>query len=208
MLHNQIMEPIFNQSLQVLELARQKGFLRASDLDQIHVSRVVLARLSADGLLEKVSRGVYRLPGSADSSPESLLTVATRAPQAVFCLLSALQFHELTTQLPRQVWIAMPQGSHVPKLDYPPLKLIQYSGAAYSEGITEIKFGKVSIRVYDVAKTIVDCFKHRNKIGIDVAVEALKEARRKKMIDMNALWHYAKISRVANLMRPYLEATE
>ena len=208
MLHNQIMETTFNQSRQVLDLARQKGFLRASDLDQINVSRVVLSRLSAIGLLEKVSRGVYRLPDLVDSNPDSLLTVATRAPQAVFCLLTALQFHELTTQLPRQVWIAMPQGSHVPKLDYPPLKLVQYSGLAYSEGITEVKFGQTSIRVYDVAKTIADCFKHRNKIGIDVAVEALKEARRKKVIDMNMLWHYAKICRVANLMRPYLEATE
>jgi len=208
MLHNQAMDPIFNQSRQVLNLAHQKGWLRASDLDQINVSRVVLSRLAEQGLLEKVSRGIYRLPGQADSSPDSLLTVATRVPQAVFCLLTALQFHELTTQLPRQVWIAMPQGSHVPKLDYPPLKLVQYSGAALTEGITEVKFGQASIRVYDVAKTIADCFKHRNKIGIDVAVEALKEARRKKMIDMNALWHYAKIGRVANLMRPYLEATE
>lgn len=196
------------QQQQVLDLATQKGLLRASDLDQINVPRAVLARMSLIGQLEKVSRGLYRLPESQTAQHESLRTVATRVPQAVICLLSALQFHELTTQLPRQVWIAMPRGSHVPKLDYPPIKLIQYSGQAYSEGIDTVIVDQIEVKVYGVDKTIADCFKHRNKIGIDVAIEALKEARRKKLIDMNALWRFATICRVANLMRPYMEATE
>ena len=202
------MNPQTNHNQRVLALLKQKGVLRPVDLATIHVSRVVLSRMTASGQLEKVGRGLYRLPEGASAQHDSLITIAARVPQAVICLLSALQFYELTTQLPRQVWIAMPRGSHVPKLGYPPVKMIQFSGAAYSEGIETIEQNQSTFRVYSVTKTIVDCFKHRNKIGIDVAIEALKEARFKKLIDMNALWRLAKINRVANVMRPYLEATE
>ncbi len=120
----------------------------------------------------------------------------------------ALQFHELTTQLPRQVWIALPKGSHAPKLDYPAIKMIQYTGDAYSEGIEVHRRDKVELRVYNAAKTIADCFKHRNKIGLDVALEALRDARNQKKARADDLWRYAKICRVANVMRPYLEAVE
>ena len=136
------------------------------------------------------------------------LADAARVPQAVFCLLTALQFHELTTQLPRQVWIALPKGSHVPRIDYPPIKLIKYTGDAYTQGIETHSRDKVDLRVYSVAKTIADCFKHRNKIGLDVALEALRDARKQKKVSADDLWRYAKICRVANVMRPYLEATE
>lgn len=197
-----------NHKQRVLNLISQKGWLRPSDLDQINVPHIVLRRMTAAGQLEKVNRGVYRLPDTQISEHESLLIIATRVPQAVFCLLSALQFHELTTQLPRQVWIAMPRGSHTPQIDYPPIKMIQFTDEAYSEGIEVIERDQITIRVYSVAKTITDCFKHRNKIGLDVALEALKEARFKKILDMNELWHYAKICRVTNLIRPYLEAIE
>lgn len=195
-----------NQSQRVLELVAQKGLLRPSDLDQIKIPRIVLTRMAASGQLEKISRGLYRLPGSQNSEHESLLTVATTTPQAVLCLLSALQLHEITTQLPRQIWIAMPRGSHTPTLTYPPIKMIQYSGTAYTEGIESMELDSVKVSVYSLEKTVADCFKHRNKIGLDVALEALKEARSKKNFDMNKLWHFAKICRVANLMRPYLEA--
>ena len=134
--------------------------------------------------------------------------VAARAPQVVFCLLTALQFHGLTTQLPRQVWIALPQGSHAPKMDYPPIKLIQYTGDAFTQGIETHRIDQVDIRVYSVAKTVADCFKHRNKIGLDVALEALKDARSQMKVPADDLWRYAKICRVANVMRPYLEAVE
>jgi predicted transcriptional regulator of viral defense system len=126
----------------------------------------------------------------------------------VFCLLTALQFHELTTQLPRQVWIAMPRGSHVPRIAYPPLKMVQVSGEAYSAGIEVVERDQVPLRVYGVAKTVVDCFKHRNKIGLDVALEALRDARAQRKASADELWHYARICRVANVMRPYLEAIE
>jgi len=182
--------------------------LRPNDLLAIGASRVVLTRLVENGQLEKVGRGLYRLPDSEPSENESLATIATKVPQAVFCLITALQFHELTTQLPRQVWIAMPRGSHVPKMNYPPIKMIQFSGEAYSQGIEIHERDQVKLRVYGVAKTIADCFKHRNKIGVDVAIEALKDARLQKKASADELWHYAKICRVANVMRPYLEVIE
>ncbi len=192
----------------VLDLLGQKGMLRPSDLDTIGAPRVVLTRMTAAGLLEKVGRGLYRLPNSSSSEHESLVTIAAKVPQAVFCLLTALQFHELTTQLPRQIWIAMPRGSHTPKIDYPPIKMVQMTGEAYSAGIEVFERDQVKLSVYSVAKTVVDCFKHRNKIGMDVALEALKDARAKKKASADDLWRYAKICRVANVMRPYLEAIE
>lgn len=192
----------------VLDLLQQQGLLRASDLDAIGVPRVVLSRLTASGQLERVGRGLYRLPGSTASEHESLVTVAVKVPQAVFCLLTALQFHELTTQLPRQIWIAMPRGSHVPGIGYPPLKMVQMAGDTYSAGIEEHERDGIKLRVYGIAKTVADCFKHRNKIGLDVALEALKEVRAKRKASADDLWRYAKICRVANVMRPYLEAIE
>jgi predicted transcriptional regulator of viral defense system len=197
-----------SQSQRALDLARQKGMLRPCDLQALGVSRVVLTRLTNSGLLEKIGRGLYRLPDAEVSENESLTTIARKVPQAVFCLLSALQFHELTTQLPRQIWIAMPRGSHTPKIDYPPIKMVQFAGEAYAEGIEVFERDQVSLRVYSAAKTVADCFKHRNKIGLDVALEALKDARAQNKVSNDALWHFAKICRVTNVMRPYLEALE
>jgi predicted transcriptional regulator of viral defense system len=137
-----------------------------------------------------------------------MATIADRVPKAIFCLLTALQFHELTTQLPRRVWIAMPRGSHVPQIAYPPLKMVQSDIASYSEGIEVHQRGGATLRVYSVAKTIADCFKHRNAIGLDVALEALKDARAQNKLDVDELWNCAKICRVANVIRPYLEAIQ
>jgi predicted transcriptional regulator of viral defense system len=192
----------------VLALARQKGMLRSSDLSDVGVARVVLTRLAASGQLEKAGRGLYRLPQTQASEFESLIAVAIKVPQAIFCLLTALQFHGLTTQLSRQLWIAMPRGSHTPTIDYPPVKMVQFTGASYMEGVEVLERDQVKLKVYSVAKTIADCFKHRNKIGIDVALEALKDARAQRKVSANDLWHFAKICRVANVMRPYLEALQ
>ena len=192
----------------VLRLAQQKGMLRPSDLATVGIPRVYLTRLTASGKLARAGRGLYRLADASLSENEGLTIVAARAPQAVFCLLTALQFHGLTTQLPRQVWIALPQGSHTPRMDYPPLKLIQYTGDAFTQGIETHRIDHVDIRVYSIAKTVADCFKHRNKIGLDVALEALKDARSQKKASADDLWRYAKICRVANVMCPYLEAIE
>lgn len=190
----------------VLDLVSQKGLLRPSDLGAIDAPRVVLTRLTAAGRLEKVGRGLYRLPHAHGSEHEGLLTVATKVPQAVFCLLTALQFHELTTQLPRQIWIAMPRGSHTPRIDYPPIKMVQFTGEAYTAGVEEVERDGVKLRVYSVAKTLADCFKHRNKIGLDVALEALKDARARSKASAEDIWRNAQFCRVANVMRPYLES--
>lgn len=197
-----------SHSQRVLDLAQQKGLLRASDLVAIEAPRIVLTRLTAAGLLDKVGRGLYRLPSHSGSEHEGLAAVATKVPQGVFCLLTALQFHELTTQLPRQIWIAMPRGSHVPRIEYPPIKMVQMTGDVYLEGIENVERDGVNLRVYCVAKTVADCFKHRNKIGLDVALEALREVRSKRRATADDLWRYAKLCRVANVMRPYLEALE
>ena len=146
-----------------------------------------------------------RLPGSPVFAHEGLATVAAKVPRAVFCLLTALLFHELTMQLPRQIWISMPRGSHEPRIDYSPIKMVQFSGDAYSVGIEEVERDGVKLRVYGVAKTMADCFKHRNKIGLDVALEALKDARARNKASGDDTWRYAKVCRMANVMRPYLE---
>ncbi len=198
--------PTDTHTQRVLALATQRGLLRASHLQELGIARVVLSRLTASGRLERVGRGVYRLPDAQDAEHESLATIAVKVPQAVFCLLTALQIHELTTQLPRQVWIAMPQGSHAPKMDYPPVKMVQFSGEAYAAGVEVVQVDQVALRVYGVAKTVADCFKHRNKIGLDVAIEALKDALAQRKATADELWRFAKICRVANVMRPYLEA--
>lgn len=153
-----------------------------------------------------MGRGLSRLPDAQVSEFESLGTIATKAPQAVFCLLTALEFHELTTQLPRQIWIAMPRGSHAPRIDYPPVKMVQFTGEAYAAGIEEVERDGVRLRVYGVGKTVADCFKHRNKIGLDVALEALKDARARNKVSVDDIWRFAKFCRVANVMRPYLES--
>lgn len=194
------------QALQVLALAGEQGLLRAGQLHALGVGRVVLTRLVASGQLERVGRGVYRLPSAQATEHESLTTVAVKVPQAVFCLLTALQLHGLTTQLPRQVWIAMPQGSHTPTLDYPPVKMVQFSGEGYAQGVEIMAADQVPLRVYGVAKTVADCFKHRSKIGLDVALEALKEALASGKTNADELWRFAKLCSVANVMRPYLEA--
>jgi predicted transcriptional regulator of viral defense system len=190
----------------VLQLVRRNGWLRASDLADAGVPRAVLTRMAASGQLERAARGLYRLPDSGSSEHAGLVTVASKVPRAVVCLLSALQFHGLTTQLPWQVWIAMPRGSHVPRLEYPPIRMVQFTGEAYTQGIETHERDGVKLHVYSVAKTVADCFKHRNKIGMDVALEALKDARAQGRAGFDDLWRCAKVCRVSNVMRPYMEA--
>ena len=197
--------PADTHTRRVLDLARQQGLLRAVDLDAIGAPRVVLTRLTTAGLLDRVGRGLYRLPNHPVSENESLVVVAAKVPQAVFCLLTALQFHGLTTQLPHQVWIAMPRGSHPPRIDWPPIRMVQMTGDVHAAGIEEHRRDGAILRIYSPAKTVVDCFKHRNKIGLDVAMEALKDVWRMRKASADDLWRYAKVCRVANVMRPYME---
>ena len=197
--------PADTHTQRVLDLARQQGLLRAVDLDAIGAPRVVLTRLTAAGLLDRVGRGLYRPPNHPVSEHEGLAVVAAKVPQAVFCLLTALQFHGLTTQLPHQIWIAMPRGSHAPRMDWPPIRMVQMTGEVHAAGIEEHPCDGSTLRVYSAAKTVVDCFKHRNKIGLDVAMEALKDVWRARKASADDLWRYAQVCRVANVMRPYME---
>ncbi len=193
------------QKKQMLALAQSKSLLQARDLEPMGIPRIGLTRLVKSGQLVRVGRGVYRLPGGNLSENEGLAEIATRAPQAVICLLTALQFHELTTQLPKEIWIAMPRGSHLPMIDYPPIKMVAVSEEFYSLGVETHMIDGVPVRIYGKAKTVVDCFRFRSKLGIDVAIEALKDAC-EKSVSADEIWRFAKICRVAGVMQPYLEA--
>jgi predicted transcriptional regulator of viral defense system len=191
---------------QVLEMVRDMGMVRARDLAARGISPTHLQRLYEQGLLLRSGRGVYLSAEAELDENASLAEVALRVPAGVVCLLSALQFHGLTTQLPHQVWIALPLRANTPRLDYPPVRVVHLSGEALTAGIEEHPIGKATVRIYGPAKTVADCFKFRNKIGLDVALEALRDCWNKRQATMDELWRYAKVCRVANVMRPYLES--
>jgi predicted transcriptional regulator of viral defense system len=195
-----------NQSDHILELARQRHVLRAADVRAHDWSPQLLIRLHHAGKLQRFARGLYGLPDAEVTEHQTLIEVCQRVPKAVLCLLSALQYHEIGTQLPHDVWIALPEATHAPVLDYPPLRITRLRGAAYSDGIQTVTERGASIRVYCAAKTVTDCFKFRNKIGLDVALEALKDAWRSRKVTMAELSHFARINRVERVMQPYLEA--
>jgi len=190
----------------VLALAERQPLLRARDLTRQALPTVVLSRLVAVGKLDRVARGVYSLPGRALSEHRSLAEVVLRVPRGVVCLLSALRVHGIGTQAPFEVWMAIPQHSPTPRLDQPALRVVRMSGAALTEGIESIVIDGVTVPVFNAAKTVTDCFKYRNKIGLDVALEALRDGWSQRKLTIDALWHYASVDRVANVMRPYLES--
>ena len=190
----------------LIDLVRSQGLLRPCDLASKGIPRVSLTRAVRAGQLERVGRGLYGLPGRQVSEHGSLAEVARRVPKGVVCLLSALRFHGLTTQAPFEVWLAIENKAITPKLDYPRLRIVRFSGAALTEGVEEYVVDGVMVRVTGIAKTVADCFKYRNKIGLDVALEALRDAWQAKRMTSDDLWHYAKVCRVANVMRPYLDS--
>jgi predicted transcriptional regulator of viral defense system len=190
----------------LIDLVRNQGLIRPRDLAPLGIPRVALTRAVRRGQLERIGRGLYGLPGRPVSAHGALAEVARKVPKGVVCLLSALRFHGLTTQAPFEVWLAIENKAIAPKLDYPPLRIVRFSGAALTEGVEEHVVDGVTVRVTGVAKTVADCFKYRNKIGLDVALEALREAWREKRMTSDDLWRYAKVCRVANVMRPYLDS--
>ena len=190
----------------ILALFHQHSLLRARDLATHQLPTVVLSRLVAAGKLERLARGVYSLPGRSLSEHRSLAEVALRVPRGVVCLLSALRVHGIGTQAPFEVWLAIPHRTPVPRLDQPTVHAIRMSGPALIEGIDQILVDGVEVSVFNAAKTVADCFKYRNKIGLDVALEALHDGWTQRKLTMDSLWHYATINRVANVMRPYLES--
>jgi predicted transcriptional regulator of viral defense system len=190
----------------LLDLVRKAGVLRTHELENHGISRVYLKRLVDSGQLERIGRGLYTLPGADLGEKSSLAQASKRVPHGVICLLSALRLHGLTTQNPFEVWIAVDQKARRPAVSYPPMRIIHLSGKAFTSGIEDHRVEGINVRVYCAAKTVTDCFKFRNKIGTDVALEALRDYRRKYRSGMDELWRYAKVVRVTRVMQPYLEA--
>jgi predicted transcriptional regulator of viral defense system len=177
------------------------------DLEEHSIPRIYLTRLVADGILERPSRGLYVLANADVTENHSLAEACRRVPHGVVCLLSALQFHGLTTQLPFEVWMAIDRKARLPKVEYPPLRFVRFSGADLKCGVVARNVEGVTVNVTDPARTVVDCFAYRNKIGVDVALEALRDLLRKKKASADDLHRVARSRRMANVMRPYLEAT-
>lgn len=198
--------PPETQAERLVGHARDRGLVRARDLRRLRIPTAILTRLVREGHLIRRSRGVYTVPEHEPTEHTDLAAVATRAPNAAICLLSALRFHELTTQNPFEVWILIDRKAREPAIEHPPLRVIRASGAAIREGIDVHQIEGVPVRVTHPAKTVADCFKYRNKVGTDVAIEALRDCWRQRKATMDEINHYARIDRVANVIRPYLES--
>lgn len=183
------------------------GTIRTAEAIRAGIHSRTLYQLRDSGDLETLSRGVYRLTDQETVSDPDLVIVATRIPQAVICLISALAFHEITTQVPHSISIALQRGAETPQLDYPPLTIHRFSQATLQIGVEKHQISGVTIKVYSAEKTLADCFKFRNKIGMDIVLEALKLYKTRKKFDLGELLKYASACRVENVMRPYLEAT-
>ncbi len=191
---------------QAAALIERLGIVRPSDLECRGVPRRQLYRLVRSGAVVRQARGIYVAGGHPRTAEHTLAQVARRVPGAVFCLLTALRFHELSTQSPPEVWVALPPKARRPRLDYPRLRVARFSGPALTDGVEKHRFEGVDVHVYSAAKTVADCFKYRNKIGIDVAVEALRDYRRRHRGGCDELTRFAGICRVARVMQPYLDA--
>jgi len=183
------------------------GRLRMSEAIEQGISRYMLYSLKDRGVIEQVCRGIYRLVDLPPISDPDLVTVSLRFPNAVICLVSALAYHELTTQIPHVVFVAVSRESRIPSLEHPPIQAHRFSNEAYKSGIEEHSIDGLPVKVYSPEKTLADCFKFRNKIGMDVVLEALKLYKTRKKVDLGKLLGYAKICRVEKVMRPYLEVT-
>ena len=196
------------QSEMILHLAATRGLITDGEIRAMGIHPQTLKRLVETGKLQRVAHGRYRLPDPDYRFTEhhDLVLAAASAPRGVICLLSALQFHVVGTQLAHRVWIALPRGTWTPTIDHPPLQVVHLSGEAFTIGIEEHVLEGQIVRVYNVAKTVADCFKFRNRIGLDVALEALNEGWREQRFTSSDMEEYARICRVWNVMRPYLEA--
>lgn len=195
-----------NHADKLLRIAQAQPAVSARELSAAGVPPRVLSRMAASGRLRRVGRGLYAGMEVSPSAHQSVIEVAKQAPKAVVCLLSALEIHEVGVQAPHEVWIALPAGTHAPKGTGTAIRVTRLSGAAFSEGIETVMLDGAPVRVYTLAKTITDCFKLRSKVGLDVALEALREAWKARKVTMDDLSRYAKVNRMSNVMRPYLEA--
>jgi predicted transcriptional regulator of viral defense system len=191
---------------QVIEFIEQNGIVRPKDLVAVGLPKDYLYQLASGGVVEKVGRGLYRPPDREITEWSNWVQTQRRIPKAVFCLMSALVFHQFTTQNPFELWIAIPNKAWRPDVDYPPLRYITMSGAALEQGIEQHCIEGIEIKVYSAAKTVADCFKFRHQLGLDVTIEALKEGWRKKKFSMDELMHFAEVCRVRKIIQPYAES--
>ena len=190
------------------EIFRQHGGqLRMSEAIQYGISRYSLYKMRDNGILEQVSRGIYRLVELPAINYPDLVTISLRFPKAVICLISALSYHEMTTQIPHEVSVAVARDTRMPSLDYPPVHAYKFSAEAYEAGIVEYQIDGTIVKIYNAEKTLADCFKYRNKLGMDIVLEALKLYRSQNKFNMDKLLKYARVCRVDKLMQPYLEAS-
>lgn len=190
---------------QVIDFMSKRSVVRPRDLVAEGLPKDYLYQLAKEGLVEQLGRGLYQLPGSDISEWTSYVEVQRQVPKGVFCLLSALVFHQFTTQNPHELWVAIPNKAWRPQVDYPPVRYITMSGSALEQGIETHCIEGVDIKVYSAAKTVADCFKFRKRVGLDVAIEALKEGWRLKKFTMDELMHSAQVCRVTNIIQPYAE---
>ena len=200
-------DTFMKQTDQIIRLLQDQEAVRPQDLRQLGISPASLYWLYQQGRVTRVGRGLYRLPESDFTEHHSLALASKRTSHGVICLLSALSFHGIGTQLPFEVWMAIDRKARLPKTDYPIMRFVRFSGQALSSGIEKHQIEGTSVPIYAPAKTVADCFKYRNKIGIDVAIEALRDCRHLRKCSEQDLWHFAKVCRVSNVMKPYLEAT-
>ena len=186
---------------------RNGGQLRMSEAIAQGITRYMLYALRDKRIIEQVSRGVYRLKELPPISNPDIVTVSLRYPKAVICLISALSYHNITTEIPHSIYMAVSRNSRIPSIDYPPIQVHRYSNEAYNAGIKRHVIDGASVKIYTPEKTLADCFKFRNKIGMDVVLEALKLYKSRKKIDLEKLLMYSEVCRVKKIMMPYLEAT-
>ena len=190
----------------VLDLARERGIIRVQDLKKEGIHPEYIRRMVSQGLMIKTGRGLYIAADADISAQHSLAQVAKWAPNGVVCLLSALQFHNIGTQNPFEVWLALERNVASPRIQYPPLHIVRFSDESFSKGIEEHRIENIPVKVYSPAKTIADCFKFRNRIGLDVAIEALQDCIKQRLCTNDELWNFSRICRVSNVMKPYLES--
>jgi predicted transcriptional regulator of viral defense system len=195
-----------NAEREALQVIRRLGVVRPADLEAHGIPRRRMYDLVRKGKVERHARGIYAASDHPHTAEHALAQVAKRVPSGVICLLTALRFHELTTQAPAEMWIALPEKARKPRIDYPRLRVTRFSGPALTEGIETHRIEGVDVRVYSAAKTVADCFKYRNKVGIDVAVEALRDFSRRHRGGATELARFARICRVTRVMQPYLDA--
>jgi predicted transcriptional regulator of viral defense system len=198
--------PVTTDRERLIRLAKRRDTLTAKEVASEGIHSQQLSRLVADGRLERIARGLYRMANRQATEQHGLAVAARAAPRGVVCLLSALSFHKIGTQIPHEVWMALDRRARRPALEWPPLRIVRFGGDALTAGVERHRIEGQNVPIFGIAKTLADCFKYRNKVGLDVALEALREAWRKQRVTMAEISRFAQICRVERVMRPYLEA--